>query len=82
MAVIGSGMEAVRSFARRCLDAGGIPIFKTRFGGKRFENNAVIAACWGKGDVVKGGKITNVPTDVIEKMEKTRGDYKWILGGA
>jgi len=80
MAQIGSGMEAVRGFARRCLDAGGIPIFRTRFGGKRLEGNAVIASCWGKGDVVKGGKIVNVPTDVIEKMEKTRGDYKWILG--
>jgi hypothetical protein len=80
MAEIGSGMGAVREFARRCVEAGGIPIFKTRFGGKRFENNAVVAACWGKANVVKGGKITNVPLDVIEKMEKTRGDYKWILG--
>jgi hypothetical protein len=80
MAEIGSGMGAVKEFARRCVEAGGIPIFKTRFGGKRYENNAVVASCWGKASVVKGGKITNVPLDVIEKMEKTRGDYKWILG--
>ena len=79
MAEIGRGMEAVRSFARKCLDAGGVPIFRTKFGGKRLERNAVIAACWGKGDIVKGGTIVDVPTDVIEKMEKTRGDYKWIL---
>jgi len=78
--VLGRGLEALKSFARKCLDAGGVPIFRTKYGGKRLPNNAVIVACWGKGDVVKGGTITDVPIDVIEKMEKTKGDYKWLLG--
>ncbi len=76
---IGSGVGALKEFARKCLAAGGVPIFRTRYGGKRLPNNSVIAACWGKGDVVKGGTITDVPLDVIEKMEKTRGDYKWLV---
>lgn len=78
--VIGSGLEALKEFARRCLDAGGVPIFRTKYGGRRLPENSVVAACWGKGDVVKGGTIKNVPTDVIERMEKTKGDYKWLLG--
>ncbi len=77
--VIGSGLAKVKEFARQCLAAGGVPMFRTRYGGKRLPNNSVIAACWGKGDVVKGGTITDVPLDVIEKMEKTRGDYKWLV---
>ena len=80
MNILGEGLSALKDFARRCLDAGGVPIFRTKYGGRRLPNNAVIAACWGKGDVVKGGTITNVPIDVIEKMEKTKGDYKWLLG--
>jgi len=76
---IGSGLAALRDFANRCLAAGGVPIFRTKYGGKRLPNNSVVAACWGKGDVVKGGTVTNVPIDVIEKMEATRGDYKWLV---
>ena len=78
--IIGRGLEALKEFARKCLYAGGVPIFRTRYGEKRLPNNAVVAACWGKGDVVKGGTITDVPIEVIEKMEKTKGDYKWLLG--
>ena len=77
--ILGSGVEALKSFARKCLDAGGVPIFRPRYGGRRLPENSVIVACWGKGNVVKGGTVTHVPTDVIEKMEKTKGDYKWLL---
>ena len=80
--VIGSGVAKLKEFARRCLDAGGIPIFRTKYGERRLPNNAVIVACWGKGDVVKGGTVTDVPIDIIEKLEKTKGDYKWLLGYA
>ena len=76
---IGSGLTALKDFARRCLAAGGIPIFRTRYGGKRLPNNSVVAACWGKGDTVKGGTITDVPLEIIERMEKETGDYKWLL---
>lgn len=77
--VLGSGLEVVKDFARRCLAAGGIPMFRTKYGGKRLPENSVVAACWGKGDVVKGGTIKNVPIDVIERMERETGDYKWLV---
>ena len=77
--VIGSGLDTLKAWIRRCLNAGGIPQIRTRYGGKRFPNNAVRVACYGKGNVVKGGTIENIPTDIIEKAEKTTGDYKWIL---
>lgn len=77
--VIGSGLDAVKEFIRKCLAAGGVPIFRTKYGGKRLPENSVIAACWGKGNVVKGGTIKNVPSHIIDKMEKTTSDYKWLL---
>ena len=76
---IGTGLMALKEFARKCLDAGGVPIFRTKYGGKKLPDNSVIAACWGKGDVVKGGTVTEVPPEIIDKMEKTKGDYKWLL---
>ncbi|MHC1627549.1 MAG: hypothetical protein ACXQTI_01795 [Candidatus Nezhaarchaeales archaeon] len=76
--VIGRGLEAIREFIRRCLGAGGVPIFRTKYGGKRLPGNTVIAACWGAGDKVKGGMITDVPPDIITEMEKRVGDWKWL----
>jgi len=78
MGMIGSGIDALRSFITRCTSAGGVPIFKTKYGGKRLPNNAVIAACWGKGKEVPGGTITNVPEDIITEMEHRTGDWKWL----
>jgi len=76
--VIGRGLDAIRSFINRCLAAGGTPIFRTRYGGKRLPNNRVIAACWGAGKTVHGGTIEDVPPEIIERMEKERGDWKWL----
>jgi len=76
--VLGSGIEALRSFLSKCLAAGGVPIFRTRYGDKRLPNNAVIAACWGKGKEVPGGTILNVPEDIIVEMERRAGDWKWL----
>ena len=33
--VLGRGLEAIRSFIARCTAAGGVPIFRTKYGGKR-----------------------------------------------
>lgn len=76
--VLGSGLAAIRNFIEKCLAAGGVPIFRTKYGGKRLPGNAVIAACWGAGEKVPGGTITDVPLEIIERMEKTRGDWKWL----
>jgi len=78
MVKIGSGTSAIKSFIEKCLAAGGVPLFRTKYGGKRLPESAVIAACWGKGDVVKGGTITDVPADILSEMEKRAGDWKWL----
>lgn len=76
--VLGRGLEAIREFIRECREAGGIPVFRTKYGGERLPNNSVIAACWRAGDKVKGGTIEDVPPDIIERMEKETGDWKWL----
>lgn len=76
--ILGHGLEAIRSFISKCVAAGGVPIFRTKYGGKRLPNNSVIAACWGKGKEVPGGTILNVPSEVISEMEKRTGDWKWL----
>ena len=78
MRVLGSGTEALRRFVEGCLKAGGIPIIRTKYGGKRFPENKVVVACWGKGREVPGGTIENVPPDIIEQAEKQVGDWKWL----
>jgi len=77
--VIGSGVEALKEFVRKCKAAGGVPLIRTKYGGQRLPNNAVIVACWGKGKEVPGGMITDIPANLIEQFEKTTGDYKILL---
>ncbi len=76
--VLGSGVEKLREFISRCLAAGGIPIIRTKYGGRRLPEGSVVVACWGKGKEVPGGTITNVPADIIEEAEKRIGDWKWL----
>jgi hypothetical protein len=76
--VLGSGVDALRKFVEDCLRAGGVPIIRTRYGGKRFPENKVVVACWSKGKEVPGGTIENVPPDIIEQAEKQVGDWKWL----
>jgi len=76
--IIGRGTAAIREFIRKCKAAGGVPIFRTKYGGKRLPGNAVIAACWGKGKEVPGGTILDVPPELIEEMERRAGDWKWL----
>jgi len=80
--ILGQGMEALRDFVRKCVNAGGTPLIKTKYGGKRLEGNAVIVACWGKKEQVPGGKITGIPSSVLDKLEKETGDWKWIIQGS
>ena len=75
---LGEGLEAIRKFIRECVAAGGVPIFRTKYGGRRIKGNGVVAACWGAGDRVPGGTIYNVPPDIIREMEEKVGDWKWL----
>jgi hypothetical protein len=76
--ILGSGTSALADFIRKCLNAGGVPIIRTKYGGKRLPENKVVVACWGKGAEVPGGSILNVPADIIEEAEKRTGDWKWL----
>lgn len=78
--IIGHGVQALKDFARRCVQAGGRPTFRTKYRGRRVPNNGVVVACWGRGDIVKGGTITGIPENLIAQMEAGKGDYKWLLG--
>jgi len=76
--IIGSGTEGLKKFIEKCRKAGGTPIFRTKYSGKRLPGNAVIVACYGKGREVPGGTIVNVPEELIAEMEKRVGDWKWL----
>jgi len=75
--VIGRGLEGIREFIRKCIEAGGTPIFRTKYGLRKFRDR-VVAACWGAGEKVEGGTIVDVPPDIIAEMEEKVGDWKWL----
>jgi len=35
-------------------------------------------ACWGQGATVKGGEVTNIPPDVLQRLSMTKDKYKII----
>jgi hypothetical protein len=76
--ILGTGTEALKEFISKCLAAGGVPIVRTRYGGRRLPESSVIVACWGKGKEVPGGTIRGVPAEIIEEAEKRTGDWKWL----
>ena len=76
--IIGSGVEALRSWVAQCNSAGGVPIIRTKYGGKPLPNSSVIVACWGHGNEVKGGEITNIPADILQRLSMTKDKYKIV----
>jgi hypothetical protein len=76
--IIGSGVEALRSWVAQCNSAGGVPIIRTKYGGKPLPNSSVIVACWGHGNEVRGGEITNIPADVLQRLSMTKEKYKIV----
>ncbi len=77
--VLGSGTEALKAFISKCLGVGGVPIIRTKYGGRPLRGNKVIVACWGAKDEAPGGTIENVPSDVIAMLQKERGAYKKLV---
>lgn len=67
----------IRDFIKLCLDYGGVPVFRTRYAGKRFDN-LVLGICY-RGKVKAHMWFKNVPSDVLEEMERTTGDWRWLL---
>jgi len=41
-------------------------------------NSSVIVACWGHGNEVRGGEITNIPADVLQRLSMTKDKYKIV----
>jgi len=76
--IIGSGVEALRSWVAQCNSAGGVPIIRTKYGGKPLPNSSVIVACWGHGNEVRGGEITSIPADVLQRLSMTKDKYKIV----
>jgi len=72
--VIGSGREALINWVKTCIEAGGIPTFVVEYAGKPLPNNSVLVRCYMAGDKVKGGVITDVPTDLLEKIKSAKKD--------
>ncbi len=55
-----------------------MPIIRTKYGGKPLPNSSVIVACWGHGNEVRGGEITNIPADVLQRLSMTKDKYKIV----
>jgi len=55
-----------------------VPIIRTKYGGKPLPNSSVIVACWGHGNEVRGGEITNIPADVLQRLSMTKDKYKIV----
>lgn len=78
--VLGSWSEDMPRWVKRCIKAGGLPVFRTRFAGARWGGNMVLAACYGDEEPpIAGGFFKNVPEEDIAKMEEAAGDWKWIV---
>lgn len=77
-APIGKFVSDVVSWVKRCLQAGGTPIFKTQYAGRRFAADRVLAVCFGASDRVRGGFFEEVPPEDMVRFETERRDYVWI----
>jgi hypothetical protein len=67
----------IRDFIKICLNYGGVPVFRTRYAGKRLDN-LVLGICY-RGRVKAHMWFKNVPSDILDLMERTTGDWHWLL---
>jgi hypothetical protein len=82
MKIIGRGEAALRDFATKCEQAGGIPVVQAYYAGQEFKDRLLVK-CYG-GNVL-GGFITDVPADIVNKVATSRKRYvalSEILGRA
>ena len=73
----------VKDFIEGCLEDGGIPMFKDRYAGKRFEIDnkpAVLAICYaGRGRFPNHQWFKDVPEKDIDLIESKTGEWRDIL---
>lgn len=77
--------EEVILFIKRCLDANGVPTFRTKYAGRPFEvdgKRAVVVMCWG-GEGLNKEPFSRVFYDVPEEdyqiMEKLSGEWRYLF---
>jgi len=69
----------LRRFIIDCIERGGVPIFRTRYGGLmlcRGNVCRVIAVCWGAGRHT--GHSIEVPKWIAEELDRRRGDFLYL----
>ena len=82
MKIIGKGEAALRDFATKCEQAGGIPVAQAYYAGQEFKDRLLVK-CYGSN--VQGGFVTELPADIVNQVATSRRRYtalSEILGGA
>jgi hypothetical protein len=78
--VIGNWKEKIGEWIEKCIRSGGLPMFRTRFAGARWDDDKVLAVCYGEEEPpISGGFFTGVPKDEIDRMEQSTGDWRWVV---
>lgn len=79
---IGRGIEALRSWVRKCIEAGGTPTFVAEYAGRPLKgpdgSPALLVRCFGKADVVSGGTIYGLPADFVERVKVAKKDIQTL----
>ena len=82
MKIIGKGEKALREFASKCEEAGGIPVAQAYYAGHEFKDRLLVK-CYGAN--VQGGFITDLPASLVSSVASSRKRYtalSEILSGA
>ena len=70
---MGKDISVIKEFILKCRRDEGIPMFKTKFAGKTFENK-VLAVCWGGRDGLDSMWI-DVSPETFKFLEEGREDW-------
>ena len=69
-------LDVLAEFHKKCVRAGGRPLYKTSFG-RALPKGTIIMACMFKGKKVPGGTLTGIPVDLWEAIRKASKGKKW-----
>lgn len=73
----------VVEFIEACRSRGGVPLFKTAYGGTEFRDErgrpVVLAVCWGANGQVPSIKFTDVPEEDLSLIKETVGEWRLFL---
>lgn len=73
----------VAPWIERCREAGGIPMFRTKYGGISFLDEKgrpmLMGVCWMRSDEVPSVWFQNVPKEAYDKAVNYLGEWRWFL---